>query len=312
MRLRSDNQLLLANIEDTYGTAKALTGADAIQCDFELEPMIANQKEFSYSRPHYGNDPVIHTQIHRGIKLSNIGMAGSGDPAVAPAWVRIMRACGWAADVQPTGTTLNPTSDRTAFEGMTLEPSEDGEMFRLIGARGSMSAVFAIDDFAKLSADMKGGWVDPATLGAIPEPNYSAWRLPLPANCSNSDALVIDGESYPWYEFAINQNSGVEFYCVPGETGQRVEITNRRMTGKVKLQAKQVGDHNIFSLVKSNARVPVSLVHGDVAGDIIEGAGPQVQFTNPRKADYKGDLAWELDMILCPNTGDDEWVWTTK
>jgi len=303
--LRAENELVLIGIESVYGTAEVLTGANAVQCDIEITPMEATPKERVYSRPYHGARPVILTEVHRACKLTNVELAGSGDPAVAPAWTAIMRACGWAAVTTATETTFTPVTD--AVEGATINPSIDGEQFQMLGSKGSVSLMFEIGEFPVLEANFKGGWVDPETLAGAPTPNYNAWKIPQPVNCENTAALVIGGESYPFYSLKIDQNATVEYFCVPGEPGSRLEINKRDVKSTAKLQAKQISEHDLFALVKSNALVPVSMMHGTVAGSKVGVSGPLVQILNPRASDYKGDLAWEVDMIWTPTgAGDDE------
>lgn len=311
MILRAENEFLLAAIESVYGTAPAMTGADAIQCDFEITPMEAVQKERAFSRPYYGSRAVILSEIHRAIKLSNIEMAGSGAAGTAPAWTRLMRGCGWGAVTTPTETTFTPQTN--SVDSLALNPTIDGERFGMVGARGTASFMWDITEFPKMDMDFKGGWVDPETLLSLPTLNFDAWKIPRIVNCENTDAIDIGGEDYPFYSFKVEQNSTLEFYCVPGEAGYRVERTNRNMKGTLKLQAKKISDHDIFALVKSMALVPISVQHGQVAGEIVIGAAPGAQFLNPRKSDYKGDLAWELDVLFPPTAaGNNEFTVVTK
>lgn len=308
--LKRNNQLILAGIEATYGVAEVLAGADAVQCNLELDVMNAQQKRREFSRAEFGALPVIHTEVHRGARLRNLELAGSGDPAVAPAWVPIFRACGWAAVTTPTETTLTPVTDAT--DSLTIDPMIDGELFQLVGARGKVTMNFQIGEFPFFDAELLGGWVDVATVVSPPTPNYDDWEIPEPVDCDNNTALTLDGQSYPWYELTVNQDSQLEFFCVPGETGSRIEITSREIKGTIKLQAKQVTDHDIFALCRANTPTPFAMTHGTAAGEQIALAAPKLQLTNPRESDYKGDLAWELDFLALPDTGDDEFTVVTS
>lgn len=302
--LRAENELVLVGVEAVYGTAQVLTGADAVQCDFEITPMEATPKERAFSRPFFGARPTILTEIHRSIKMTNIELAGSGAAIVPPAWAPIMRACGWSVTIGGANVTFRPVTD--AVDGLTINPSIDGEQFQMVGSRGSVSLMFDIGEFPSMEANLKGGWVNPETLVTVPTPDYSDWRIPRSVNCENTAAIVINGVSYPFYSLKIDQGNTVEFFCVPGEAGSRIEITKREVKGSVKLQAKQISDHDLFALVKSNALGPVSMLHGTVAGARVAVSGPAVQLLNPRKADYKGDLAWECEMVWTPTAPDNE------
>lgn len=307
--MRADNQFVLAGIEAVYGVAETLTGANAIQCDLEITPMKAEQKTREFSRPEYGARPVIHTEVHRAVKLSNIELAGSGDPAVAPAWAPIMRACGWSAVTTATETTFQPVTN--AVDSLTLNPVTDTELFQMIGARGSLKAMFEVGEFPKLEADFWGGWVDVATLGSLPTLDFSDWQIPHSVNCDDSSALTIDGQAYAWYSLSMDQGSELQFYCVPGENGSRIELGPRQTKGVAKLKAKESTLHDLFALAKSNALVPLSMLHGPAAGSRVGLSGPKVQILNPRMSNYKSDLAYEVDLLFTPDTGDDEVVITT-
>lgn len=312
MILRSENELVLAGIEAVYGTAEVLAAADAIQCDIELTVLEAQQKVREYSRPYDGERPVIHTERHRSCRMRNVEIAGSGNPAAAPAWTRLLRACGWAAVTTATETTHTPVQNAT--DSLTIDPSMDTELFRMVGSRGNLeTAKWMVGEFPVMDFMFKGGWVDVSTYGAIPTPDYSAWEIPKPVNCTETLALDVDGELYPVYEFEFGQNADVDFYCVPGEPGSRIETHRRKMRGRAKLQAKQSTEHDLFAMVHSNALFPVAFVHGVTAGHITEIDMPAVQFVNPRKSDYKGDLAWEVDILITPTAaGNDEVSWVQK
>ena len=304
MSLNAENIFVLAKNEAVYGTPEVMVGADAVQSAIQLIPFNATRKERRFSSAVHGAVPVIHTEVHRGINLSNIELAGSGDPAVAPAWVPIMRGCGWAATVGPTETELLPVTD--AVDSLTLDTYLDGERFQLVGSRGSISGAFQVGEFPTLSANILGGYVAPTTVVTPPVEDYSDWQIPHPVNCEQTQALDIDGTDYPFFEFTFNQNAQLEFLCIPGETGSRIEIQQRNITGRVRLQAKKVSDHDLFALVRSNARVPISFIHGVTAGAIIECGGPKVQLLNPTPGNYKGELSYDCDVIFTRDTGDDE------
>ena len=309
--LRAANQLVLAGPETTYGTAATLTGANAIQCDFEITPMEATTKTREFSRPYFGARPAILTEIHRSIKMTNLELAGSGDPETAPAWMELLRCCGWA--VEETLTQANLTLVRHATDSATISPSIDGEQFKMVGARGTASFMFEIGEIPKIEVNAKGGWVNPATLVSVPTPDYSAWQIPRVVNCENTAAISINAVDYPFYSVQIEQNNTVEFFCVPGEEGYRIEVTAREVKGKIKVQAKKISEHDLFALVKSGVLVPVALEHGEEDGEIVGFSMPHVQLLNPRKSDYKGDLAWEFDFLANPtDAGDDELSWYAK
>ncbi|MEZ5571170.1 MAG: hypothetical protein R3E64_04025 [Halioglobus sp.] len=143
--LRAESELVLVGVEAVSGTAEVLTGADAVQCDLEITPMEATPKERVFTRPYFGARAAILTEIHRACKMTNLELAGSGDPADAPAWTPILRACGMSAVTTLTETTFQPVTD--AVDTLTINPSIDGEQFQMIGSKGTASFMLEVGEF---------------------------------------------------------------------------------------------------------------------------------------------------------------------
>ncbi|MEZ5571169.1 MAG: hypothetical protein R3E64_04020 [Halioglobus sp.] len=60
-------------------------------------------------------------------------------------------------------------------------------------------------------------------------------------NCENTAAIMINGEAYAFYSLKIDLNNTLEFFCVPGEPGSRIEITKREVKGW-SMKAKKIDE----------------------------------------------------------------------
>lgn len=94
MPFYSRKTLVLVKLESPYGTDAAPAGADAILCkDVRVTPMNAEFDPRDFIRPYMGNSESLPAGEHGMIEFA-VELQGSGTPATAPKWGRLLRACG--------------------------------------------------------------------------------------------------------------------------------------------------------------------------------------------------------------------------
>ena len=68
----------------------------------------------------------------------------------------------------------------------------------------------------------------------------------------------------------------------------RVPRTDRQTVGSVVIEAPAIGTKDFFTLVDNETLVALQLVHGTVAGNIVQIDAPKVQLKNPTYSDSDG------------------------
>jgi hypothetical protein len=91
-----------------------------------------------------------------------------------------------------------------------------------------------------------------------------------------------------------------------------MEISDRRSTGSVVMEATQLSTKNWDAIAKGHTDGALALVHGTSAGNIVELAAPVVQIGRYSEGQTQGIANNTLPLMLKPNTGNDELKITVK
>ncbi|MFA7333654.1 MAG: phage tail tube protein [Kiritimatiellia bacterium] len=103
MGQKYNKRILFAKLEDTYGEDAEPTGSDAMLVgNLEANPLNAELVRRNPIRPYFGISDSLIAQSSGGLGFE-IELAGAGVKGLAPAWARLLLACGF-------GETINTTS----------------------------------------------------------------------------------------------------------------------------------------------------------------------------------------------------------
>ena len=96
MAKRWSKKTLLIKLEAIAGTAENLAAADAVLgINVERTPLAGETVSRELERPFFGGQDQEHTNVHT-LYSFDVEVAGSGALANAPAWGRLLQACGMA------------------------------------------------------------------------------------------------------------------------------------------------------------------------------------------------------------------------
>ncbi|GAB2507118.1 phage tail tube protein [Microbulbifer agarilyticus] len=130
--------LILAAIEATYNTDATPTGSDAV---------LVENVGWSYAGARMVERPVVKPtlgqfkQIFAGTLMEitcDAELKGSGVAGDAPEIDALLRACGLASTVS-AGTSVEYAPASTGHESATIYFNEDGGLYKLTGARGTVA-----------------------------------------------------------------------------------------------------------------------------------------------------------------------------
>lgn len=142
MPLFARKALVLAKIETVYGTDSAPAGSDAILCrNVRLTPMNAEFAPRDLVRAFMGNSENLPAGVHAMLEFE-AELQGSGTPATAPKWGRLLRAAGLsetttAADVTGTAQAGGASTITLAVGASAVDGFYNGMTVSLTSGTGS-------------------------------------------------------------------------------------------------------------------------------------------------------------------------------
>lgn len=308
--------VMIAKREITYGTSSAPTGAaNAMQIsDFSQKPVNAQYVARGLLRPYFGADEELIASVNKEVSFS-IEAVGFGTPGLAPAWADVLRACGHSQTLTATERALYlPITD--SQDSVTIQVDDNGVLHTLLGARGSVSLDFSLNNVPKLKFKFFG--LDGGdTAGSITVASYAAFKQPQLVSDAFTGDLIIGGTMtasgvpaitggtpYPSTGIEVDVGAKPEHFDLLG--GQSIEITDRAVKGKISLDLTAAQEIAFYNSIKAGTLQSVGLVHGTVVGNRFAIFGPAVQFKSPEKKDMKGKRMLDYEVIFTPTAGNDE------
>lgn len=302
---------ILAKVETTAGTDAIPTGgANAILVrNVNCTPLELNVAERNIVRGFFGNFDGLPTS--RKMKLSfEVEAASSGTAGSAAAWAPLMLACGTTETLTAvTKADYAPNSANTTTLSMYV--NIDGVMHKMLYARGNCSFKLKANDIPVFAFDfiaLDGGIADVAA----PTPVYTAFQTPLPATKTNTPTFSLHGVATLAVE-SLDINFGNQIEQITRIGAESIQQTDRKTTGTVMFEMTSIATKDWFATIRASTDAALSLIHGTVAGQIIEVAAPTVELMTPVYSDVQGIQMLQLSLRFLPsNSGNDEFKFTAR
>lgn len=311
--------VILAKTEVTYGTDPTPTGsANAILISNpSVTPIQANNVDRDLVRQYFGaSEQLVGTKT---VQMSfDVELVGNGTPGEAPNWAPLLKACAMAETLEAdTRADYLPVTD--AQDSVFIYIYDSGVLHKLAGGRGT--AVFKLNAGEKpvISFTFTGLYA-PISAAALPTPDYSGFRTPMVPTDANTMDLTLGatladagavsftgGTAVPSLGLEIDLGNNVQFTPLIG--GETVDVTQRAVTGRLRLDYTAVQEVARMTEVLNATLSSVGILHGTEAGDKVGLFLPSVQFINPTKEDLNGRrlIAYELRGVPDPTgSGNDE------
>jgi hypothetical protein len=318
----SRNSVVLAKIETTYGTDPTPTGAAnaILVSNLSINPLAANNVDRDLSRAYFGASEQLvgsaYVEVSMDVEFQHSGTAGT-----AAAWDPLLQACGFAAGsalTTPSRVEHLLATDYSALKSVTIYYYDDGVLHKLLGARGTFSVNLNVGErpvFSFRFLGLDGG----VTATANASPTLTGFKTPLIVTDPNTGAVTLGGSyatgaitggtEYVAAGFDFDMGNDVQFTDLLGtatEAGQAVDLSNRSMSGKIRLDLTAANEVTFMTAVKANTTQSIGLVHGTTAGFKLLVFLAQVQLINPTKEDINGRRLIGFDMRVMPSAGNDE------
>lgn len=268
--------LLLAKVETVPGTAVVPIGTtDAfLVSNLNVTPIENDVVRRKVDRGFAGAVPGLPTK-KRNKATFDVELAGSG-AAITPAkWGTLLRACLFAATTANATEVTYPLGTVGDGDALSMYPFLDAIRHRSRGVRGSAVFKFTEGDIPTLSFDLLGLLVadtpvDAVASGAITLPtapvgvevNYLNTILTLDGFVVGAKSVTIDIGTKPTI---YSTTGGIAIVYDKSEDGDR-----RAISFSAQFEMPDIASKNYFTSLGAGSSIPMSLIHGTAAGNIID------------------------------------------
>lgn len=307
-----DRKVILQKIEAVEGTdAAPVVGTDAILTrNFTPNVLESDVRTRNLDLPYFGARPQVPINLRRGATFE-VDMAGGGTAVTVPPWMKLARIAGFDAGVVDGTTQVVQTPISGAIPSASHWTYIDNLLMKAVGCRASMGIRVEDDEFPSFTYTVLGRAPDELAAEASPgNPTLSPWKEPVLASTENT-TFLLDGYALPLRSLTLDSNNDLAFRSLIGPQ-DRVMWRNRAWGGRVMAELPDLSAKNYFTNIRSGATIPMSLIHGTLGGNIVEIAAPKLQITGIDLPEEQGILMVALDVIVRPNLGNDEIIFTSR
>lgn len=257
--------------------------------------------------------------LYNGMPISITAGTGSGQSGIVVDYdgatkIATVVSAAWVA---PDATSTYSIAPCVAYRPVTsslemvaLYFNIDGVLHIFLGSRGNASLSINADKIPFWKTTLTGVYM-PVTDAQSPTVVVTGWMQPLVANSVNTPFFSLHGlatAALDAYSLdlgnAINKVSRIN-------TPLRVDITNRKPTGSVKMEAVTVATKNWFAECKDAVAGPMALIHGTVAGNKFSLSEGNTVLKQPKYSDSNGIAMIDMSMDVKPLNGNDEFSFVT-
>ncbi len=295
--------VILAKPETTRGIDAAPTGANAIiVANANLTPIEGDEVEHNYIKPFFGNSGSAQATAYNKVSF-DVELAGSGAAGTPPGWSALMRACACAVTiVAGTSVTYSPISE--SLESLTIYANIDGTNHIMRDVKGNVKVTADAKGLPKLNFEFTGLFT-PLAATTLPAATYSNFLDAIPVNKTNTQLSLL---GIACAASAFSFDMGLSVVKRDLTNVDSVEITDRKSTASVTFENHAIGTKDWVGSALASETGVLQLIHGTVAGNIIEINAAHAQVKKPSYSDSDG-----IQMITTPlalrhgTAGNDEW-----
>ena len=299
--------ILLAKAEVTPGLDPVPTPAlNAILVrGMTPTPISAEFVERNLLRGYKGNFGSLSVGVHRQFECE-VELAGSGAAGTAPKWAPLLQACGFSETLlATTSATYAPVSE--AEPTLTMYGYLDGLLFKLTGAKGTVSFELNAKNIPVMKFKFVGDYSAYTDVTFPTGAVFTGFTKPVTVSKVNTPTLTMFGFAAVCNAFGFDIANAVAYRDEINYQG--AESPDRKPVGTATIELPTAAIANFGEIARLNAESAVNLVHGTVAGNIIDISMPNVQLNSPPTISNDGDKARiGLQYSLNPSAGNDEVV----
>lgn len=309
MPARRINKLaLLAKAETVYGTNALPTAADAIVAtNVTISPIEAQEVSRDLVLPYMGSQGVVLAGIYSRIEF-DVEIAGAGEAGDVPRYDALLRAAGMARTVD-ADTSVTYSIIEEAVPSVSVYYVLDKVQHVLLGCQANVAMTIAPLSIPRMRITMIGMLGTITDLGAMPAVTQAGWITPITVSKANT-TMSLHGWPSVAESLAIDLGNTLTPRFLIGD--EKMMISDRKSTGTAVVEARSLAEINWFQRALDRTRGALTLVHGTVAGNIVEIEAPAVEVGKPTQGATDGIANYSLPLTFVPSTGLDELTITVR
>ncbi|MGD1880853.1 MAG: phage tail tube protein [Paracoccaceae bacterium] len=307
MPIKWRSKLIQFVLETTYGTDPGPAAADVVLAQqVELTPMEGNDVSREIELPYLGTQGTVPAELHAKIEF-RVELAPSGSAGLAPAWGKLLRACGMAEVINAgTSVVYNPVTD--GHESASLHVYVGETRWVMTGVRGTCSLDLTAQANPYIAFEFWGLFSLPSE-EVRPAPDFSAWQRPQIASTLFTPTVSLDGVDLVTRRFMLDFGNAVEPRFLIGSEG--ILITQKEEQIEMTVEAVPLTTYNPFQAALNQDEVVVQITHGTGAGRISTIDVPKAQMQRPEGLENEQDIVeWPLKLVPVPTNGNDQFTLT--
>lgn len=307
-------RVIAAKPEAVYATDAGPTLADdaILTRNYQTTPLEVDQVQRNLDNARYGAQPGKPSNArHRS--SYEVEIAGSGAAGTAPAWMKLLQACGMLAPViVPATSAAQAFAQPGAAIGSLTEYSWTSDQLRKsIGQRGTFRADLTAGSIPYFGFEMTGlvPPVDPREVDAPGAADFTDWAEPIEVNDENS-LLTLGGFAAITRSIVITIGKQVQLRNLIGS--RTVRAGNHNATARIVCEAPSIATKDYLANLAAGDLIPLAVTHGTVAGNIVEFAAPKLQITAISESEEDDVLMFNIDAALTNAGGVNDLTITAK
>jgi len=278
--------------------------------EIEISPLAGDTVSREIERPYLGHSGAIQVNSHQTLNFS-VELAGSGAAGTAPAWGKLLQACG-LAEVITVDTSVAYSPISSGEKTVTLGLNIDGQLHTMAGARGSFTLEINVNQLPSLKFAFTGLFAGPRLVPPVASPVYTAYQKPQVANATNTSGLVVMGYGGARLAaFSYDHGNAVRHREVINDSAE-VIITDRQPSGSVTIDTPSVNDFNSVIWAKTGETNLFTITHGKGAGRRVSFGAQKAQLSAPSYSEADGIWQIQAPVSFLPTKGNDEILITVK
>jgi hypothetical protein len=306
----SRNALILAKIQPTLDTDPIPTAAlnSILAGNVTINAIQAEFADRANIQPYFGNSGKVLTSQYSSISF-DVELQGAGAAGTAPKYGPLLRACALSETIS-AGVSVIYQAITNAMEMVAIHFYLDGLKFVLLNSKGTVAYKLDARGIPMMSFTFTGSFSQPTDTAIPTGSDFSGFKAPLAINKINTPTFTLHSVAVKAQSLGIDLKNNVVYRNLIGS--ETIAITDREPDGSVAFETDTIASKDWYSIIKLGTLGPMQLIHGSVAGSIVQIDAPKVQLLDPKFSDTDGVSILTLGLSLQPNVGNDEFVLTIK
>lgn len=305
------NLVLLAKQEVTLGVDPVPTPAanSILVRGFTPQLLTAEFVERNNIRGYKGNFGSLAVGVHRAFEFE-VELAGSGTAGTAPKWAPLLMACGFSETLVALATaTYQPIS--TGDTTVTMYGYLDGLLFKMTGCKGTVSFELNSKAIPVMKFKFIGEYSTPTDVAFPAGMVFTGFIQPLTVGNVNTPTFTFHGLEAVCQNLGFDVANALVYRDLIGASG--AHSPDRKPTGSVTIELPTVAAANFAEIARLGTQGALQVVHGLVAGNIIQVDMPKTQLTSAPTISNDNELAMlGVQFSINPDAGNDEIVIVAK